>query len=164
MITREEFKDRILLHKQTVKTGIQRFIDILADRAISHDNDKYEPEIFESFYNAWTKFSGVKFGDAKWKEALDGVGKSLETHYKNNPHHPQYYSNGINGTNLIDLIEMLVDWKSACMAYGDCDFGKSLKIQKDRFEIDDQLYGILVNTAKKLGYLEEENGTGKNNE
>jgi hypothetical protein len=49
-------------------------------------------------------------------------------------------------------MEMLIDWKSASSAYGD-SFEKSLEVTKKRFNIDDQLFQILENTAKYLGYI-----------
>jgi hypothetical protein len=34
----------------------------------------------------------------------------LEHHYANNRHHPEHYKNGLNGVNLIDVIETFGDW------------------------------------------------------
>ena len=153
-LSKSEYMDRIVLHKQSVKVGIQRIIDELADRAEKHDDDKFETEVFDSFYNALDKFINTKFGERNWELAMDEIGDSLFKHYSASPHHAQHYENGINGTNLLDLIEMMVDWKSASNSYGDSSFEESLRVQKKRFGIDDQLYGILTNTAIKLGYME----------
>lgn len=53
----------------------------------------------------------------------------------------------INGMNLFDLIEMIVDWYAATKRHNDGDIHKSLEINKERFGISDQLQRILENTV-----------------
>ena len=153
-LTEEEYKDRIMSHKLSVKAGIQRVIDILFSRGQHHDDDKLIPEVFNEFYPVSDKFNGVKFGSEKYNQALKELQPILKKHYAISPHHPEFYENGINGMTLIDLIEMLIDWKSASSAYGD-SFGDSMEIAKKRFGIDEQLFEVLKNTAKSLGYMED---------
>jgi hypothetical protein len=57
---------------------------------------------------------------------------------------------GINGMTLIDLIEMICDWIAAGLRHADGDIFKSIKINKERFDISDQLTQILINTAEFL--------------
>ncbi len=152
MMTKEEYKDRINSHKLSVKVGIQRIIHELSNRAISHDDDKLEESVLSSFYEVSKKFEGCKFGSEEYKNALDELSPTLKSHYEKSPHHPEYYKNGICGMTLMDIIEMFVDWKSASSAYGD-SFEESLSVTKERFGIDEQLFSILVNTGKKLGYV-----------
>lgn len=57
---------------------------------------------------------------------------------------------GINGMNLIDLIEMICDWKAASERHADGDIFKSIEINSKRFNITPQLKQILLNTAKSL--------------
>jgi hypothetical protein len=52
----------------------------------------------------------------------------------------------ISQMTLIDLIEMLCDWKASTLRHKDGDIFKSLEINKKRFNISDQLYNILKNT------------------
>lgn len=60
---------------------------------------------------------------------------------------------GANGMSLLDLIEMLCDWKAATERHTDGDLRKSLEINKTRFGLSDQLHSILTNTAKELGFI-----------
>jgi len=153
MITKEEFRDRVLSHKLSVKIGMQRIIDNLYKRGDNHDDDKLSPKGVEGFYGLKDEFSDVKFGSKEYvKVELQPI---LQEHYKNNDHHPQHYLHGINGMSLMSLMEMMVDWKSASSAYSEGTFEESMKINKKRFGIHDQLFDILMNTAKELGYLEE---------
>jgi hypothetical protein len=71
---------------------------------------------------------------------------ALDHHYANNSHHPQFYKNGIDGMNLLDLVEMFFDWKAATERTKDGDIRKSIEINSTRFNISPQLVSIFVNT------------------
>lgn len=154
MITKEKYRDSILAHKLSVKIGIQRVIDELHKRAEHHDDDKLEGVVLDSFYDISGKFEHAKFGSKEYDDILEKLKPTLDVHYKINDHHPQHNENGISGMNLMSIVEMLIDWKSASSAYGDNTFEESMLINKKRFEIDEQLYEIMLNTAKSLGYLD----------
>lgn len=62
---------------------------------------------------------------------------------------PRPYS-GVDGMSLLDVIELLCDWRAA--AKSDGDFQESIKINCQRFGIDPQLGLILANTARELGW------------
>ena len=50
--------------------------------------------------------------------------------------------------NLIDVIEMLCDWKAATMRHADGDIKKSIEINQKRFGYSDELKAILLNTIE----------------
>ena len=50
--------------------------------------------------------------------------------------------------NLIDLCELIADWKAASERHNNGNLIKSIEINAERFQIDDQLKQILLNTAK----------------
>ena len=154
MITKEEYRDRVLSHKLSVKIGVQRIIDNLYHRGESHDDDKLDGDILDSFYNVSNRFENVKFGSVEYEQNLEFLKPVLDKHYETNDHHPQHNKDGISGMNFMSMLEMLVDWKSASSAYGDNTFEESMQINKKRFGIDEQLYEVMRNTAKSLGYLD----------
>lgn len=57
---------------------------------------------------------------------------------------------GIDAMNLIDVIEMLCDWKAAGLRHHDGDIFKSIRINQDRYGFSDELRNLLVNTATWL--------------
>jgi len=57
---------------------------------------------------------------------------------------------GIDRMTLIDIIEMLCDWKAATLRHDNGDIIKSIEINRKRFKISDQLANILINTVKYL--------------
>jgi hypothetical protein len=60
---------------------------------------------------------------------------------------------GIDGMSLLDLIEMLCDWKAAGERHADGSMSRSLQINKERFQVSPQLQSILENTARELGWI-----------
>lgn len=57
---------------------------------------------------------------------------------------------GILGMSLLDLTEMLCDWKAATMRHNDGDIRKSIEINQKRFGYSDELKQILLNTLPAI--------------
>jgi hypothetical protein len=153
-ISREEFKERIRLHQQTVQLAMQRMIHELEERSREHDLSKYFPDEFEGFYAANHCFQELVFGSEDWKKCLNSITPIRKIHYSRNPHHPEAHENGIAGMTLMDILEMLADWKSASSIYGNNgNLENSILINKERFKIDDQLYQILLNTIRHMDWV-----------
>jgi hypothetical protein len=55
---------------------------------------------------------------------------------------------------LLDILEMLCDWKAATERMKDGgDLKSSIVINRERFGMDELLTCILMNTAKEMGWL-----------
>ncbi len=119
----------------------------LVNRKEEHDASKLLPPEKEIFDEVTPLLRGLTYGSDDYKAMLGRIKPALDHHYKNNRHHPEYFENGIDGMNLIDLIEMICDWKSATARHADGDIYRSLEINKERFGISDQLANILKNTV-----------------
>lgn len=59
---------------------------------------------------------------------------------------------GLHGMSLLDLIEMLCDWKAATLRHDDGDIRKSIDICQKRFGFSNELRRIFENTIKELGF------------
>ncbi len=75
---------------------------------------------------------------------------ALDHHYAQNRHHPEHYKNGIDDMTLVDLVEMLCDWKAATLKHNDGNILRSLEINSKRFNMSPQVYNILKNTVEQL--------------
>lgn len=141
-------------HINKVQVRIAEVQASLDERASLHDRSKLaEPE--KSAYDALMKYKSshdMTYGSSEYAEGLKILGPALEHHYACNSHHPEHYSNGINGMSLLDVIEMLCDWKAAGERYKDGSIAQSLAHNRTRFSISDQLFAILENTVKELGW------------
>ena len=57
--------------------------------------------------------------------------------------------------NLVDIVEMLCDWKAASMRQLNGNLLKSIETNAKRFGYDDQLKHIFMNTAKLFDEVHE---------
>ena len=140
-------------HMRTVNILLSEMISDLMTRAINHDKSKLLPPEKDIFDRVTPKLRALTYGSDEYKESLAEMGPALKHHYENNRHHPEHFRQGINDMTLVDLIEMVCDWKAATLRHADGDIMKSLDINKGRFGISDQLNTILTNTVKD--YFEE---------
>ena len=137
-------------HIRRVFDLLMLFVDLIISRAENHDKSKLntpEKEIFDIYT---PKLKESTFGSLEYVQFLSEMSVALTHHYANNRHHPEHFTNGIKDMTLIDLIEMLADWKAASERHSDGDIHKSIEINSKRFVIDDQLKNILINTVKYL--------------
>ena len=147
-MTIEECKLETLDHIEKVRHYIKLCIDKLATRGIFHDHTKLESPEVEVFTEYTPKLATAVYNSPEYKEFLASMGTALEHHYANNRHHPEYFEKGIDDMNLIDIIEMICDWKASTKRTANGNLLTSIEHNAKRFNINDQLKNILVNTAK----------------
>jgi hypothetical protein len=154
-------------HIGKVRVFLTRAVENLLARAEAHDASKLvEPEV-EAFDRMTPGLP--TYGTDEYKASLADLGAALEHHYAVNSHHPEHHEDGIAGMSLLDLLEMLVDWKAASLrvrkpmpaapgrpvapAYDPSDFMHSITLNQERFGYSDELRRILENTAAELDLL-----------
>lgn len=137
-------------HIDRVKELISSFCDEMVKRADLHDKSKLE-EIEKPYFDKYTPLLfKSKYGTPEYMKMLDEINFALVHHYETNSHHPQHYKNGIDDMTLFDIIEMFFDWKASSERHEDGDIYFSIKSNKDRFKMSEQLTNIFNNTAKNL--------------
>lgn len=141
-----------LIHIKRVSQLLTEASIELIRRANVHDNSKLESPEKELFDEFTPKLKNCTYGSDEYKGYLKGLKVALDHHYQNNSHHPEHYENGVNGFDLFDLIEMFFDWKAAGERHADGNIYKSIEINKERFNLSEQVVDILKNTAKNLKY------------
>lgn len=139
-------------HIGKVQARVHECTNNLIVRADRHDASKLvEPE--KSGYDRLVvDLKDVVYGTDEYRAALVAAKPVIDHHYQVNTHHPEHYENGIAGMSLLDLIEMVCDWKAASERTKQGSITQSLAHNRQRFQIDDQLASILENTVKELGW------------
>lgn len=123
----------------------------LVKREMWHDYDKIHDKTEKTLFDEYTpKLKNCTYGSDEYKSYLKGLKEGLDIHYANNRHHPEHFENGIKGMNLIDLLEMICDWKAASERHADGDIYKSIELNQKRFGYSDELKNILKNTVDFL--------------
>lgn len=138
-----------LAHKANVKKFISKLNADLAARGKNHDESKlHDPEKF-IFDEYSSKLKGMTYGSDEYKQCLAKMKPALDHHYAVNKHHPEHFKNGVTDMTLIDLCELLADWKASSMRHSDGDLNKSLKINQKRFGYGKELNQIFINTINE---------------
>jgi hypothetical protein len=142
-------------HILTVRALLMECVRELTIRASIHDQSKLEAPEVDTFTRMTPILSGLTYGSNEYKAALDEMKPALDNHYACNAHHPEHHKDGFMGMNLIDLLEMMVDWKAATLRHKDGDIQKSLEINTKRYNIPEPLRQILANTIPVVNSMAE---------
>lgn len=160
-----ESKFKTMRHIETVKNYLDCAVKELISREELHDQSKLQSPEVDIFEEYTPKLRGCTYGSDEYKTYLKEMQVALDHHYFVNSHHPEHFAIGpennggcvqslLERMTLIDLIEMLCDWKAATLRHADGDIMDSLVINQKRFGYSDELASILKNTAYFLNKAE----------
>jgi hypothetical protein len=144
-------KSDTLEHIQHVRNGIGFAVTELVYRAQIHDDTKLQPEEKETFDRVTPLLKGLTYGSQEYKDSLASMGTALQHHYASHRHHPEFFGDkGIRGMNLVDLLEMMIDWHASTKRHADGDLHRSIDMNQERFGYSDDLKTIMHSTADWL--------------
>jgi hypothetical protein len=147
---REASKQATNSHRNQVRVLLSKFAAALQNRGQHHDDSKLEQPELDLFAEWGPKLGEMEYGSEEYKGALAQMGVALTHHYEHNSHHPEHFENGVDGMTLIDLVEMVCDWKASTQRVKSGDFIGSLETNRKRFNLSPQLTRIVANTADFL--------------
>jgi hypothetical protein len=169
-MTRDDVMRETVKHVRRVGNLMLDVIERLSRRAMQHDDSKFSEVEFPAFAAETPGLKELTYGSDEYKAAIKRLGPALDHHQFCNSHHPEYYAwDSIgqppdfdecvkNGTafgkmDLLDLIEMLADWKAATERHADGDLRRSIQQNAARFGYGDGTVQLLMQTAERLGWL-----------
>jgi hypothetical protein len=140
-------------HIRKVGERLEEVSVTLLGRAMKHDASKLcDPE--KSVFDEMTpKLKSSSYGSDEYKGFLKDMKVALDHHYKVNRHHPEHFDGGIHDMNMIDLLEMLCDWKAATERHDDGDLSRSIDLNTERFGMTEAQANLLRSTAVELGWM-----------
>ena len=136
-------------HTKEVRRNIGIFVQDLIHRGEVHDASKFEEPELTVFAENTHKLAGVSFGTEEYKKLLEEVKPAIDHHYSKNRHHPEHWSNGVEDMNLIDLLEMIADWKAATKRNKNGNIRKSIEFNSEKYKFSPQLRRIFENTIRE---------------
>lgn len=170
-------------HIRRVQELMGQALSNLFTRANVHDTSKWSPEEWPYFAVATSRLRGITYGSPEYKASLDSIRPGVEHHQRTNTHHPEYhdyiecnicfkhhswdfvgrceacgnaqmsYKGGVGEMTLLDLLEMLADWKAAGERHADGSLEKSIQHNEKRFDIPPPIVRLIRRTAEELGWL-----------
>lgn len=154
-MTRDDVMRETVKHVRRVAELMLDAVTALQRRAIHHDDSKFSPEEFDSFAEVTPLLRGVTYGSEEYKYNLAKIKPAIAHHNAANSHHPEHHADGIHGMDLIDLIEMLADWRAATERHNDGNLSASIVKNAERFGYDVRFGQLLERTARNLGWIRD---------
>ena len=155
----KKYNSRIdtLAHINVVRGNIEDFVYELRMRSLAHDKSKLSSIEKATFDEFTPKLKNSTYGSDEYKGFLKAMKPALDHHYANNPHHPEHFYTGDDPADvifermgLVDIVEMLLDWKAASTRHTDGDIKKSILLNQVRFGYSDTWVKIFNNTIDQM--------------
>ncbi len=141
----------VAAHIRGVQTWMRHVIMLWTNRMVFHDQSKYSsPEL--PLIHQKARLDSIPLNTPDYYDALSQIKSAVQAHYECNTHHPEHYANGVLDMSLLDLMEMICDWRVAAEMNG-TDLAVSFDKCVERFDIPQELRTVLLNTCKELGWL-----------
>jgi hypothetical protein len=137
-----------LAHIKRVRALLAVMEAHLAHRGIVHDASKLTEPEKSAYDRAVPEMRKHPYGGPENKAATAELGPALLHHFANNSHHPEHYPDGIEGMDLLDVVEMLCDWRAAAERPPGNGMVR-MDVNRDRYGIEPQLAAILANTLRR---------------
>lgn len=139
-----------LEHIRTLTFMLNNVVREFLHRIEIHDVGKLGVNEKPIFDEMTPKLKASTYMSDEYKGFLKHMDTALQHHYATNRHHPEFFDHGIQGMNLIDLLEMLCDWFAATKRHANGDLMKSIDLNATRFGYGAELIAIFKNTARWL--------------
>lgn len=143
---------KMIKHREIVRKNFNRFISKLQERSDLHDLSKYNQDEFGGFAELDSKevFRLYETNPEEYRKKI-AENEGIRLHYERNSHHPEHYKDGAEGIthiqaidkmSFLDIVEMVIDWKSACETYG-TDFDEAVEKSIKRFQPSQKLEWLI---------------------
>lgn len=153
MNNENDFLTDTILHIKEVQSNLEIFSYELRKRGVEHDMTKLQEPEFTAFVSTRDRFKKANYGTPEYQELVEEIKPAVNHHYENNRHHTGFHENGINDMNFIDILEMIADWKAAERRSPDKSLEDTLDYAFKKYQIDDQLKKIFINTMKYFKFI-----------
>ena len=145
----ERSKAIAMIHKAVVSMLIGGAIRELGERSLMHDNSKLIAPELEGYAELVPKLQRTEYGSPEYHAVLEEMAPVIAHHVENNRHHPEFHEDGVDGMNLIDFLEMAIDWYAASTR-SSSTFEEGLEHNIKRFKLSPQTAAIIRNSAPFL--------------
>ena len=142
-----------IMHISEVQENLAEIRVDLEKRGIAHDRSKFTPEEFDSFVKTRPKFKKANYGSKEYQECVNQIKPAIDHHYNNNRHHTGFHEKGFQDMNLLDILEMLADWKAASRRSPDLTFEDSLPKAFKKYNIPENMQKHIIATLKYLKWI-----------
>jgi Family of unknown function (DUF5662) len=143
------YKDYIQ-HIQWLMEGMCWIQSQLMLRMLTHDRTKIEADELDAYAEIVPHFKDFEYGTEEHEAHGNKLEGAWTHHTSHNKHHVEHFEQGMVDMTLIDIIEMVCDWRAASLRSGSFDYKRSLEIAKKSNSIPSMLAQIIENTCRVM--------------
>lgn len=136
-------------HRDLVRAALTRVTAELEMRAIVHDASKLRTDEVEGFCRINKAARDHPYGSDEYNESMRREKPTIELHFSRNTHHPEYHDYD-QAMGFLDIIEMVCDWHSASVTYGNNTLRESLDIHEKRFHFTKEQWWLIMQVVDFL--------------
>lgn len=140
----------MLRHNRLVRAFIAQLSNALGMRGLEHDTSKFGFDEFGTIVRIKGIARRFAYGSPEYGSELDANREALNAHLLHNSHHPECHAGGIDDMSLLDIVEMVCDWKAANAMYGKPTWEEAVKIHTERFGLKEKHVYLIDLIAKEL--------------
>jgi len=145
--------DETLKHIRRVQEILLTFQAEFVKRAIHHDSTKLVPPEKPILDEHTPRLKSSTYGSREYKAMLKELKPALDHHYACHRHHPEHHRDGVAGMTLVDLVELIADWKAASERHDNGSLAWSIEHGRKRFRLDKVTVArVLENTRSAFGW------------
>lgn len=130
-------------HRDLVRSALTKVTAELEKRAIVHDASKLRTDEVEGFCRINRAARDHPYGSDEYNESMKREKPVIDLHFSRNSHHPEYHDYD-QAMGLFDIIEMVCDWHSASVTYGNNSLRESLHIHQERFNFSESQWWLIM--------------------
>lgn len=145
----------IIKHRAEVQENISMICRRLEARGMAHDLSKFGEIEFDAFLSTRERFKKANYGTPEYDECVKAIQPAIDHHYAYNLHHTKHWPNGINNMSLIDIVEMVADWRAAERRSPDRTLKDTMEDAFKKYKIEGQLKQAIINTMEALRWIQK---------
>lgn len=137
-------------HIEQVQQCLKDICSKLQLRSYDHDMSRYRRPGSLKFREVYSELKETEGNDEIHLSILEKLRILREKYFKTCRYCPESHDNNVSEMNLVDLLELLSDWKA-----DSSDLKKTIIENQKKYKYTDELMNVLLNTAKYLGWIDE---------
>lgn len=98
---------------------------------------------YNLYKDAVYAMKSLEFGSPAYNKIRPALDEGFKLHSEVNPHHPEFYRDGIWDMDLFSIMEMVIDWCAAAVARGFIFKMSSVDSHATRFKMDKSIVNII---------------------
>lgn len=152
-----QYYQEVIEHKKKVMDIMYDIANMIMKRGYIHDDSKLQDE-FDSWVEYYIPENERDIESEEYKKSFEALKEVREQHYMKNRHHMEFYNGDIKKINVVDLIEIIVDWIASASSQDKGNLRVTIEKARERFKFSKDIESIILNTLELVETIQNVKG------